>query len=320
MDYCDFRDLVTCSGENTTAVLIRELNRFLDQAAKPKPPVIWFEANACSGDSISLFNAAGPGLEQILSSIIDLRYSNALMAAEGPAAIEELAAAATANAGVFVLVVEGAIPVAARGRYGIVSWRGPMGTAGDAVTVASIVEWLGSLAGSVVAVGTCATHGGPSAARPNPSGSLGTSAALGRRDVINVTGCPAHPDWTMATLAHLLMYGPPGLDRWGRPTLIYGDTVHRHCQRRSYFDRGEFATGPGRRECMFEAGCVGPVTHSDCPYRQWNSYVNWPVKASTPCIGCTTPEFPDGSTPFFAPLPVKRPGSPPGGHKEGIRV
>ncbi|MGE5542397.1 MAG: hydrogenase small subunit, partial [Bacillota bacterium] len=216
------------------------------------------------------------------------------------------------HAGSFLLIVEGAIPTRAEGRYGIISWeKGPISTGGRPVTALELVRWLGPLAGTIMAVGTCATHGGPSAARPNPSGSLGTYAVLNDlappNKVINVTGCPAHPDWTMGTLAHILMYGPPEVDATGRPLFLYGNTVHRHCQRRSYFDRREFAAALGDPECMFSLGCMGPVTHSDCPYRLWNTYVNWPVKAGTPCIGCTTPEFPDGSTPFFAPLSVKRP-------------
>ena len=54
---------------------------------------------------------------------------------------------------------------------------------------------------------------------------------------------------------------------------------------------------------MFLLGCKGPVTRADCPVRQWNDYVSWPVKANTPCIGCTNPGFPDAMEPFFEPLP-----------------
>jgi hydrogenase small subunit len=293
------------------AALLLELHRHLRRACKRKPPVIWFEANACSGDSISLMNAVGPDLVQILFSIVDVRYDNALMAAEGEYAKRALEQAVRESPGRYVLMVEGAIPLNAGGRFAIVSWGpGPLATGSGPTTAAEVLAWLAPLAGRVIAVGTCATHGGPSAARPNPSGSVGTSAFLAQvapgTRAINVTGCPAHPDWTVATLAHVLMYGDPDLDKAGRPLFLYGETVHRNCQRRSYFDRGEFAEWPGGEECMFQVGCMGPVTHSDCPYRLWNAYVNWPVKASTPCIGCTTPEFPDGSMPFFAPLSSKR--------------
>lgn len=312
MDVNEFLDLMRTRPPDCIRLVLTDLDRYLRQAVQPKPPVVWLEANACSGDSISLMNAVGPGLAQILFSIIDLRYDNALMAAQGRDAVEVLHRTARANAGEFVLIVEGAISTRAEGRFSIISWEnGPISTEGRPVTALELLRWLGPQAGTIMAVGTCATHGGPSAARPNPSGSLGTYAVLNDlvppRKVINVTGCPAHPDWTMGTLAHILMYGPPEVDAAGRPLFLYGNTVHRHCQRRSYFDRKSFASRLGDPECMFQLGCMGPVTNSDCPYRLWNTYVNWPVKASTPCIGCTTTQFPDGSTPFFAPLPVKRP-------------
>jgi hydrogenase small subunit len=37
--------------------------------------------------------------------------------------------------------------------------------------------------------------------------------------------------------------------------------------------------------------------------RQWNNYQSWPVENSTPCIGCASPNFPDGMMPFFKHLP-----------------
>ncbi|WP_353681830.1 hypothetical protein [Pelotomaculum sp. PtaB.Bin117] len=94
----------------------------------------------------------------------------------------------------------------------------------------------------------------------------------------------------------------------GRADLFYGFTVHRHCQRRSYFDNNDFAKKLGDIECMFSLGCMGPRTGADCPYRQWINHVSWPVKSNTPCIGCTNEDFPDGSSPFFTPMPEKSKG------------
>jgi hydrogenase small subunit len=99
----------------------------------------------------------------------------------------------------------------------------------------------------------------------------------------------------------------PELDRYQRPTLFYGQTIHAGCQRRSYFDNGVFAKNLGDPECMFSLGCMGPITGADCPNRMWNDHLSWPVKASTPCIGCTKSGFPDRSTPFYTPLTVKSP-------------
>ncbi|MGQ9498468.1 MAG: hydrogenase small subunit, partial [Desulfotomaculales bacterium] len=71
-----------------------------------------------------------------------------------------------------------------------------------------------------------------------------------------------------------------------------------------YFESGIFAAKPGEPWCMYKIGCKGPVTHADCPVRHWSGeHVNWPVGSNTPCIGCTSPEFPDGVEPFFEHLP-----------------
>jgi hydrogenase small subunit len=268
----------------------------------PKPPLIWFEANACSGDSISVLNSVDPELGQILCSLVEVRYWNALMPDQGEKAQAEFFA--TAEAGEFILMVEGAIATAGGGRFVI-----PFTTGAYRFTSEELLQYLAPKAKYIIAVGTCAAFGGPSAARPNLSGSKGVWEIVQDRPVINVSGCPINPDWLTGTLYHLLLFGLPDLDRYQRPTLFYGQTVHGICQRRSYFDRGSFAAAPGDPECMYSLGCMGPVTGSDCPYRLWNNHLNWPVKANTPCIGCTKSGFPDKSAPFFTPLPDKLPGS-----------
>ena len=36
---------------------------------------------------------------------------------------------------------------------------------------------------------------------------------------------------------------------------------------------------------------LGMLSYTECPRRQWNSGVNWCVRASAPCIGCSHPQF-----------------------------
>ena len=264
-----------------------------------KLPVIWIETSDSGDNNIAFMNTTYPYLGQVFSEIIDLLYSNTFMAAQGKDAINILEQAANKLRGKFTLVVEGALPLRRNGLYTVIAR-----TENGNLTALDAVTWLGPLAEYVVALGTCGSFGGVSAARPNITGSVGVRNVL-EREVINVSGCPVNPDWFVGTLAHLLMYGRPELDSLNRPTLFYGFTVHRHCQRRSYFDQGQFADKLGDLECMFSLGCVGPRTGADCPYRQWINHVSWPVKANTPCIGCTNEDFPDGSSPFFTPLPEK---------------
>lgn len=94
----------------------------------------------------------------------------------------------------------------------------------------------GEKAKHVLCVGTCASYGGISAAKPNPSGSKSVKEVL-NREVIRLPGCPCHPDWVVGTLAHLVGYGLPELDSQSRPTMFYGATIHDTCTRRGYFDK-----------------------------------------------------------------------------------
>ncbi len=45
-------------------------------------------------------------------------------------------------------------------------------------------------------------------------------------------------------------------------------------------------------------GCKGPRSACDSFERKWNNGVNWCVNNAT-CIGCTSPTFPDGQSPFY---------------------
>lgn len=273
---------------------------YLQHNRTNKLPVIWVETNDSGDNNISFMNTTYPYLDRVFSDMIDLLYSNTFMAAQGKEALYILEQAATTYKDKFVLVVEGAIPVKDNGLYNIIAR-----TENKNITALEAVKRLSMSAKYVVAIGTCASFGGPSAARPNITGSVGVRDVV-NREVINVSGCPVNPDWFVGTLAHLLMFGRPELDDLNRPKLFYEFIVHRHCQRRSYFDRGDFAERLGDIECMFSLGCVGPRTPADCPYRLWVNHVSWPVKANTPCIGCTNEDFPDGSEPFFTTLPEKR--------------
>ncbi|HWJ03213.1 MAG TPA: hypothetical protein VNU93_05995, partial [Verrucomicrobiae bacterium] len=120
---------------------------------------------------------------------------------------------------------------------------------------------------------------------------------------------PAHPDWFIGTLYHLINYGIPELDTHNRPKLFFGRLLHDQCQRRTYFEKGIFAKHPGEPWCLYTIGCRGPRTYADCPNREWNQTDNWPVGCNTPCIGCVEPGFPDVSSPFFQRYPdLKLPG------------
>lgn len=117
------------------------------------------------------------------------------MAAQGPDALKILESSALLYREEYTLVVEGAIPVKDNGIYTIV-----IKTPERNLTALEVVQWLGKPAKYVIALGTCASFGGPTAARLNITGSQAVHDILDR-EVINVSGCPVNPDWFVGTLA-----------------------------------------------------------------------------------------------------------------------
>jgi hydrogenase small subunit len=267
----------------TEEVKVKIMNQEL-----PKMNAIWLEATGCSGNIISFLNNDNPNAYEVLTSLVNLTFSNTLMGAEGEYAYEKFLETLDTE---FILLVEGAVTAKDNGAYSIIAnYQGRRISAYEAIRLA------GERAKYVIAVGTCASYGGISAAIPNPSGSVDLTQVLDR-SVIRLPCCPCHPDWIVGMIAHLLQFGEPQLDGENRPVIFYGVTIHDNCTRRGFFDSGYFATAFGQPGCMFRLGCRGPVTRTDCPRRKWNGYVNWPIGNSN-CIGCAQHYFPDGMEPF----------------------
>lgn len=314
MEQNDFIQLcqenATADNHALSAKILPAAREYLLRHNKGKLPIIWLETSDSGDNNIAFMNTTYPYLNQVFKDMIDLLYSNTFMAAQGNDALLLMEDTVSRYHGKFTLVVEGAVPTKDGGIYNVIAR-----TKNGPITALEAVTRLGEAARNVVAIGTCASFGGASSAVPNLTGSVGVGKVL-KRQVINVSGCPVNPDWFVGTLAHLLMYGTPELDELNRPKLFYGFTIHRHCQRRSYFDKKDFADKLGDIRCMFSQGCVGPRTGADCPYRQWINHVSWPVKVNTPCIGCTNQDFPDGSSPFFTPLTEKNKEQPPASAQE----
>jgi len=276
---------------DTVANLVNSLRTQASRGVLKKRNLVWLELTGCSGNIISLLDGSNPDFTYLISHMTRFVYNNSLAVSEGEAAMEQLFSVLDSD---FILAVEGAVATKNNGFYHIIGRR-----KGRPVTALEAVKTLGSRASHVIAVGACATHGGVSAARPNPAECVSVPSLLSRK-VILLPGCPCHPDWFMGTLAYILLYGEPELDNRDRPLLFYSTLIHDRCPRRSYFDQGIFAQKPGDKTCMFKLGCRGPVTRIDCPVRQWNGYVNWPVEDDTPCIGCAQFGFPDAMEPFIS--------------------
>ncbi|MEW6357198.1 MAG: hydrogenase small subunit [Planctomycetota bacterium] len=272
-------------------------------------PVIWYQAAACSGCSVSLLNGVAPDVRNLLlqelvpGKHVNLVFHVTVMAGQGKAVLDAMNSTARTKKGQYVLCVEGSLPSAAGGVFGEV---------GDEPMIDKVVE-LAKDAVAVVAVGTCAAFGGIPAAKPNYTGSKSVRDVLCgkgvKTPVVNVPGCPPHPDWIIGSVALFLQLGAGvlgALDEIARPVPYYGNLIHENCPRRPDFDAGKFAVKFGDPGCLYKLGCKGPMTYADCPTRQWNAGVNWCIGNGIPCQGCVEPEFIDGFSPIFDKITEER--------------
>lgn len=275
-----------------------------------RPPVLWIQGQGCTGCSVSLLNTVHPSIADVLLKVISLEFHPTVMGCEGETAMEHMYHIAEKYAGQFFLVVEGAVPMAEHGHYCIIGEVG-----GKEITMVDAVKELGSKAAATLAVGTCATYGGIPAAEGNLTGATSVSGAFEKlgvsTPVVNISGCPPHPDWMVGTVAYALdaikKHGLADglgevvkiLDEYGRPTPFYGQNIHDNCPYLKYFDEDQFSETFTQEEgCRMELGCKGPATNADCFKRRWNNGINWCVQNAV-CIGCTEPGFPDEMSPFY---------------------
>jgi hydrogenase small subunit len=301
------RDFLKLSAGSTAALglVLFKFPSFekLFVASVAEVPVLWIQAGSCTGCSVSILNSLSPRIQEVLVSPvvpgkhISLRFHPTVMAGQGEIALQAIDDTAK-NKGGYVLVVEGAVSTKDNGIYCEVGEAN-----GQGVTALEKVVALGRDAMAVIALGACA-FGGIPASGPNTTGCKSVGQILKdnaiNTPIVNLPGCPPHPDWFVGTVATVLIGGLSAveLDDMGRPTAFYGKLIHDNCPRRGYFDQGLFAKNYSEPYCMFKLGCKGPVTYSDCPTRMWNSGTNWCVGANSPCIGCCNPSFPDVVAPF----------------------
>jgi len=270
-------------------------------------PAVWIAGASCSGCSVSLLNSSSPAVKNVLidpvipGKHLNLRFHATIMAGQGEPALEVLRDTSRDKPGEYLLLVEGSVQTGEDGPYCALGEL-----EGQELAMKDMVVELARDALAIISVGTCASFGGIPSGAPNPTEAKSVMAFLREegiaRPVINVPGCPPHPDWLVGTIAMVLLNGLPSpeeLDPVLRPKAFYGKLIHDNCPRRAYFDAGQFAGHPGEPGCLYELGCKGPVTYADCPLRLWNNGVNWCIGAGAPCIGCVEPNFPDKLQPMF---------------------
>ncbi len=266
--------------------------------------LFWLQGGGCGGDSMGLLSLDAPNLfEHLGLNDINLLWHPSLSNA-GPHQYEQLVEElATGRQPLDILCVEGAVI------------RGPSGTGMYDTHCRqpkkNLIAKLAKQAKYVVAVGTCASFGGIGGDgeaeatglqfhKRDKGGFLGADFTSGSGlPVVNLPGCPCHPEIIIGTLASLIGPWPLPLNDYNSPLQWYGMLVHQGCIRNEYHEYRVEEADFGKRGCLFfHLGCQGPLTHGPCNKLRWNGR-NSKTAVGVPCMGCTDPEFPK-QHPFFA--------------------
>jgi len=264
--------------------------------------LLWLQGGACSGNTMSFLNAEEPSVCDLVTDFgINIVWHPSLGMELGDRLQELLHGLISGAMPLDILVFEGTVVQAPNGTG---QWNRFAGRA--------MKDWVGELAqvaNHVVAIGDCASWGGIPATAPNPSESIGLQflkrnhgGFLGKEyrskagfPVINIPGCPAHPDWITQILVAIATgrAGDLSLDDLQRPKTFFSSFTQTGCTRNMHFSYRVSATEFGQRKgCLFfDLGCRGPMTHSPCNRILWNRQSS-KTRAGMPCMGCTEPEFP----------------------------
>ena len=245
-----------------------------------KPKVLWLQAITCNGNTHSFLSANDNRMRLFLDSF-DLIYHPSITT---HITIKEIL---KSKIEIDFLLVEGAI-TSNKEFFSISEYR-----------TDEIFNLLVKKSKYIIAVGSCASYGGVHAKFKQNSDIKGLEDSLNsdniynlKHPVVNLTGCPVHPEWIFQTLFSLKDYGKISLDEKGRPKELYYGLAHHGCTRNEYFEwkiEGHFGTKEG---CLFyDQGCRGPMTHSNCNKILWND-VSTKTRVGMPCIGCTEFDFP----------------------------
>ena len=296
-------------------------------ASPSKLNLLWLQAGSCGGCTMSLLNAQSPQLFDALEAAgIHLLWHPSLSEASGNEASAIIESCANGKLRLDILCIEGALM---RGPHGSGRFqRSPV--SGEPMT--ELIQRLAAKARWTMAVGSCAAYGGLVAAAGDATGACGLQFEDDERGgllgsdyrsgaglaVINVSGCPPHPNWMLDSLLALTLrqMTPKELDAFGRPRLFAEHLVHHGCTRNEFYEFKASAEQPSDLGCMMEnMGCMGTLAHADCNIRLWNGEGSC-TRAGFACIACTEPGFqepghPFAQTPKIAGIPVGLPTDMP---------
>lgn len=289
--------------------------------------LLWLQSGGCGGCTMSVLGAEAPDFFSTLRGAgIDLLWHPTVSEETGAEVVDLLQSILDGRQELDVLCIEGSLLLGPNGtgRFHMMAGTGrPM------------IDWVRALAGCarhVIAVGTCAAFGGITAAGINPADACGLQydgrqkggllgpgfLARGGLPVVNVAGCPTHPNWVTESL--MLLAGgdlaAADLDQYQRPRFYADHLVHHGCPRNEYYEYKASAHKPSDLGCMMEhMGCLGTQAHADCNTRLWNGEGSC-TRGGYACINCTAPEFEEPGhmfleTPKLAGIPIGLPTDMP---------
>lgn len=289
--------------------------------------VLWLQSGGCGGCSMSLLNAEAPDVYTgFRQANIELLWHPSLSEASTDDFVGLLNNILHGKQHLDALCIEGSI------------MQGPNGTgnfhrlAGTGRPMMSWVEDLANQARYTLAMGSCAAFGGITAGGCNPGDACGLQYSghqigglLGGDwvspsglPVINVAGCPTHPNWITETLMQLALddFDASDIDELQRPRSYADHLVHHGCPRNEFYEYKASAEQASDNGCMMEhMGCLGTQAHADCNTRLWNGQGSC-LRGGYACINCTAPDFeepghPFAETPKIAGIPIGLPTDMP---------
>lgn len=289
--------------------------------------ILWLQSGGCGGCTLSWLGSEIAPLFALLDNEgIEMVWHPSLSEASAEEAFAIIAECSGGTRPFDVLCIEGAL------------LRGPQGSgrfhlmAGSGAPMTEWVKLLADRARHVVAIGTCAAYGGITSAGSNPTDACGLQyeaniaggllgpdfRAAGGLPVIDVAGCPPHPDWISETLIQLARgtLTRDSLDEFGRPRFFADQLVHHGCPRNEYYEFKASAAKLSDQGCLMEhLGCKGTQAHADCNLRSWNGGGSC-LRGGYPCIRCTEPGFEEPGhafalTPKVAGIPIGLPADMP---------
>ena len=288
---------------------------------------IWLQSGGCGGCSMSVLNAESPDLfSSLRQNGIHLLWHPSFSEASGEEFLSLLESIESGDTRLDALCLEGSVMLGPQGtgRYHLLSGtRRPM---------FDVIRSLAARAAHTIAIGSCAAFGGITMAGSNPGeatglqydgqqvgGLLGADWTDGNSlPVINIAGCPTHPNWVIETLIQVAAgeLSRPQLDSYQRPRSYTNHLVHHGCPRNEFYEYKASAQRHSEQGCMMEhLGCLGTQARADCNTRLWNGEGSC-LRGGYACINCTAPEFEEpghrfSETPKIAGIPIGLPTDMP---------